>query len=181
MPTALGKGCVPLEEFYSVLYPIYLSGGERLRALKLSASWAQCFIWVLRQQELEDFPKFSSDSRDGTSSTGTAAQQQHHCESKGSLGLQSIQTKRVSLSAHQIQPRKNQDLIPSCMQSADIEFLKIILPAVLQNHRITECFGLEGTIKIIHFHPLPRDTSHHHPRCPQAPSKLALKLLIQKK
>ena len=43
------------------------------------------------------------------------------------------------------------------------------------NHRITDWFRLEGTLKPIQFHPpaMGRDTSHQ-PRLPKAPSSLAL-------
>lgn len=57
LPTALGKGCVPLEEFYSGLDHIYLSGGEQLRALKPPASWGSMFYLDAKTTQVEKLKK----------------------------------------------------------------------------------------------------------------------------
>lgn len=85
MPTALGKGCVPLEEFYSVLYHIYRSGGERLKALKALMD-SMLYLGAMTTQ-VEKSLKIQFRQ------TGC---QQHHFETRGSLGFREYPNKKVS-------------------------------------------------------------------------------------
>lgn len=48
---------------------------------------------------------------------------------------------------------------PGMFQRAQARGFSSVPDSILRNHRVMECFGVEGTLKPFSFHPLPRDTS----------------------